>query len=143
MSVTIWMVLAGTLGLAELLTGTFYLLALACGAAGGALFAQFELDVQTQFIGAILLGIVGVAICYYLKRHLTQTNVQSEQTQSLDIGREVSVTQWHADGQSASVNYRGALWNARLASPLAQPLPTPCQCRIVDMQGSQLIIEPI
>jgi membrane protein implicated in regulation of membrane protease activity len=143
MTVTLWFILAGVLGLAELMTGTFYLLAVSIGGLGGALFAYFELEMTTQLVGVVALDVVGVWLCHQLRQHFARTNLASDQLQSMDVGHQVTVTQWQADGLSTQVHYRGTLWNAKLA--IAQPLPldTPCLCRIIEVKGSVLLLEPV
>ncbi|HNJ45700.1 MAG TPA: NfeD family protein, partial [Ottowia sp.] len=47
---TVWWIAAGLLVAAELLTGTFYLLMLAIGAAAGALAAHAGLSLSAQLV---------------------------------------------------------------------------------------------
>ena len=59
---TWWWLLAGALVGAELLTGTFYLLMLALGAAAGAIAAHLGLPLTGQIVSAAVLGAAPLAI---------------------------------------------------------------------------------
>ena len=65
---TAWWLLAGLLVIAELLTGTFYLLMLALGAIAGALCAHFGMGTNSQIVTAALLGSGAVLVCYLLRK---------------------------------------------------------------------------
>jgi membrane protein implicated in regulation of membrane protease activity len=56
---------------------------------------------------------------------------------NLDIGEELQVTQWQADG-SASVAYRGAQWAVRHAG---SGTPQPGRHVIRRVEGSRLYVE--
>ena len=66
-STMLWL-LAGVLVIAELLTGTFYLLMLAVGAIVGALASYLGLGTVAQIVAAALLGSVAVLACYFLRK---------------------------------------------------------------------------
>ena len=64
---TLWWVAAGALVIAELSTGTFYLLMLALGCAAGALAAHAGAGTSTQVVVAALLG-GGATALWHFKR---------------------------------------------------------------------------
>ncbi len=57
---TFWLILAGLLLMAELATGTFYLLLLACGAALAALLAYLGLGFVLQIIAAAVFSVLSM-----------------------------------------------------------------------------------
>lgn len=110
---TLWWLAAGVLVVAELATGTFYLLMLALGAAGGALAALAGWSGTGQMAAAALVGGSAV-IAWHLRRsrHPAAAPASSNPDVNLDIGATVQVEQWLPDG-TARVHYRGAGWDVR------------------------------
>jgi membrane protein implicated in regulation of membrane protease activity len=119
---TLWWVLAGLLVVAELLSGTFYLLMLALGAVAAALAAHVGADFSVQLVAAALVG-GGTTAAWHLKRARAPLSAPaaSNADVNLDIGQTVMVEAWDAQGL-ASVRHRGAAWTARHAGP-GQPRP--------------------
>ena len=132
---TWWWILAGALVASELLSGTFYLLMLGLGAAAGALGAHMGLSPTLQVAVAAVIG-VGCALAVHMRRRQTLAHNPAE----LDLGQTVQVPHWDTDG-SARVQYRGALWSARLQAPLDTPAPG--LHRIVAIEGTQLLLEKV
>lgn len=137
---TLWWLLAGALVAAELLTGTFYLLMLALGAAAGALGAHLGLEGSTQIVAAAITGTVTTFAGYrYRRARATEApRIEANPDVNLDIGQVVQVNQWDELGQS-QVMYRGATWHARFAG---SGTPTPGIHRIVALQGNTLELSP-
>ncbi len=126
-----WIAAALAIG-AELLTGTFYLLAIGVAVAAGGLAAWFGLAIEMQFLVAGALGVVLTILAHQWRVERMQPAPQP----GLDIGQAVSVRTWRADG-TARVFYRGTLWDAELASPdVARDAPL----YIVDTRGSVLVL---
>ncbi|MFZ4651489.1 MAG: NfeD family protein [Rubrivivax sp.] len=136
---TLWWVLAGALVAAELLTGTFYLLMIALGAAAGALAAHAGATGTAQVVAAALVA-GGATAAWHFKRasHPQSAPAASNPDVNLDIGQSVTVQAWGADG-TASVQYRGATWQVRHAGAGA---PTPGPHRIVAVHGNRLDVAP-
>lgn len=132
---TLWWILAGLLVLAELLTGSFYLLMLALGAAAGAVAAHLALGATTQVVIAAVVG-GGATAAWHLKRarHPRSAPVEQNPDANLDIGQTVRVEQWSADG-TARVNYRGSSWTAR---HVGSGTPQPGEHHIVSVSGNGL-----
>ncbi|MCB9473154.1 MAG: NfeD family protein [Candidatus Delongbacteria bacterium] len=130
-----WWILAGLLVLAELMSGTFFLLMLALGAAAGAIAAHLGLGLSAQMTVAAVAGGGAVFLWYLRRRHQPlPREVQSNPDALLDIGSRVQVDQWAADG-SARVQYRGANWSARW---VGEGLPEPGMHTIHRIDGSVL-----
>ena len=137
---TMWWLLAGVLVIAELLTGTFYLLMLALGAVVGALAAHFGLGSVSQIVAAALLGALAVLVCYLLrKRSPRRQPASSNRDVNMDVGETVVVEQWNADG-TAQVRYRGATWTV-MGRQGALPIPGPH--RVAEVIGNRLLVDKI
>jgi membrane protein implicated in regulation of membrane protease activity len=133
---TWWWVLGGALVVAELLSGTFYLLMLGLGAAAGALSAHAGLSPTLQLAVAATVG-GGSALAVHLRR---RRQGHAPNPAELDLGQTVQVPHWERDG-CARVQYRGATWSARLHAPLDTAQPGPH--RIVAIEGTQLLLEKV
>jgi len=135
-----WWIIAGTLVLLELLTGSFYLLMLALGAALGALSAHAGLAPVTQWLVAALCASGFVFACYLLRRHLPgQNRAAGNRDIHLDIGETLTIDAWQSDG-SARVRYRGAQWSVMLQ---AGQDPVPGVYRVTGVVGNRLLVEKI
>jgi membrane protein implicated in regulation of membrane protease activity len=133
---TLWLLIAGGLVLAELMTGTFYLLMLSLGATAAALMAYADGTLTWQFVTAAAVG-GGAAVLWHLKKPLS--NDAQDSNVHLDIGETVTVDAWDAQGQT-QVKHRGAQWSAVCTQGAA---PEPGLHRICEMQGNRLILEKI
>jgi membrane protein implicated in regulation of membrane protease activity len=128
----IWWIAAAVLIGAELLTGTFYLLAIGLAVAFGGGAAWLGAGLAVQFVVA---GVLGVALTVVAHRwRLTQALPPPQPP--FDIGQVVHVEHWNPDG-TARVNYRGTTWDAELASP---ELPRADALYITAMRGSVLVL---
>lgn len=138
-SATVWWVLAGLLVAAELLTGTFYLLMLAVGAAGAALAAHLGLAFTPQLLTAAIVG-GGATAAWHWRRAKQPRSAPAHMNRdvNLDIGERVHVSTWKADG-TTRVSYRGSMWAARLA-PGSKPNPGPCIVSAVE--SNHLVLTP-
>jgi membrane protein implicated in regulation of membrane protease activity len=134
---TIWWLATGALVVAELITGTFYLLMLALGAAAGALCAHAGLGTTGQFVGAALLGGGAVAAWHLRRSGRAALPAAVDPTLNLDIGATVQVQGWHADG-TTRVHHRGADWDARHAGT-GHPSAGPHLIRAVE--ANRLVLE--
>jgi membrane protein implicated in regulation of membrane protease activity len=140
---TAWWVISGLLVIAELLTGTFYLLMLALGTVAGALSAHAGLSETTQLVSAALVGGLSAAVWHVMRVRKGLLSPGHDPLAHMDIGQIVHVNQWDADGH-ARVNHRGSVWTSHLRHPLpAGQTPSPGSYRICAMQGNQLILEKV
>lgn len=137
---TLWWVLAGALVIAELLTGTFYLLMLALGSVAAAVAAHAGVAGSGQFVAAALVG-GGATAAWHFKRARAPRSAPaaSNADVSPDIGQTVQVQAWQHDGK-ARVPYRGSSWAVRHAGPGE---PRPGEHRIVAVHGSELDVVPV
>ncbi|PPE70886.1 NfeD family protein [Caldimonas thermodepolymerans] len=136
-SATWWWVLAGIAVAAELATGTFYLLMLALGLAGGALAAHAGLSLPLQVTAAAIIGGGAVAAWrVHRKKQPPPAPVTANPELILDIGQRVHVSRWGED-RTARVMYRGAQWTARYGDA---DLPQPGEHVIRAVEGNILIV---
>ena len=137
---TMWWLLAGALVALELVSGTFYLLMLALGAAAAALAAHVGVSLTTQLVVASLVGLGSVAVWYQIKkRRPGDPSTRSQRSVNLDVGEIIQVDEWLPDG-TAQVKYRGASW-----SVIQRPgnAPVPGSYRVAELVGSRLLVEKV
>jgi len=127
-----WWIFAAVLVGAELLTGTFYLLAVGVAVALGGVAAFAGASLPVQFVVAGALGVALTMIAHRLRLSRATPPPQP----SLDVGQSVRIETWNSDG-TARVNYRGTNWDAELAAP---DVPHAATMYIVATRGSRLIL---
>jgi membrane protein implicated in regulation of membrane protease activity len=136
---TMWWVATGTVIIAELMTGTFYLLMISLGLAAAALAAYAGMGLSTQTIVAAVVGGGATAAWHFYKvRQPTAKPAQSNSDVNLDVGETLHINAWNPDG-SAQVKYRGAQWSVLAAPGVAH---TAGNYRVKEVMGSRLIVEP-
>jgi len=105
-----WAIVALVLVIAELLSGTFYLLMLAVAAFGAATAAYVGQSFPVQSIVAVLLAAGG---CYGV--HVYRARSSVKRMAPIDAGMPASFESWlDAGSRLARVRYRGASWDARV-----------------------------
>jgi membrane protein implicated in regulation of membrane protease activity len=136
----LWLAGAGLCVVAELASGTFYLLMLTPGFLAGCAAAYAGAPANTQVMIAALVG-GGTTAAWHFKRARAPTSAPAESNRdvNLDIGQTLNVPAWAADG-SARVSYRGAAWTVRHAGAGE---PAPGEHVIVAVQGNQLRVAPV
>lgn len=126
----LWWILAAVTIAAELMLGTFYLLAVGIAFAIGGVAAMLRASLPVQLAVAGVLAVVLTMIAHRWRlRRVTPADPP------LDLGQTVRVLGWKDDG-TARVSYRGTQWDAELAPgvPRAETM------YIVGMRGSTLVI---
>jgi membrane protein implicated in regulation of membrane protease activity len=113
-----WAILGLALVIAELLTGTFYLLMLGVAAFGAAAAAWLALGFEPQII---VFALVAGAGCYGV--HAWRARNRGAQMAPIDAGNPATFESWIDEpGRLARVRYRGAPWDARVeGAELPQP----------------------
>lgn len=139
----VWMVAGGLLVALELLTGTFYLLMIAIGAAAGALCAFMGASLSTQYV--VASAVAGVAAFALRKTKYGSFEkrgaAQRDRNVNLDIGERLRVESWSAQGTAhvSRCSYRGAQWDVELLE--GQPVAGMFEIR--EIQGSRLLVKPV
>jgi len=108
-----WFVLAFVLLLAELLSGTFYLLMIAIALAGAGIASLAGVSLTVQLLIAAIIGFTGALLLRRL-RFGRQQNEQAEPLQNMDVGQTLQVHNW-TGSRTARASYRGAQWDIELA----------------------------
>ncbi|CAG1000483.1 hypothetical protein BURK1_02816 [Burkholderiales bacterium] len=128
----IWWIAAAVLIGAELVTGTYYLLAVGAAVAIGGAAAWLGASGPVQLTVAGVAGVLLTAGVHLWRRRRTLPGAQPP----FDLGQSVRVDAWNPDG-SARVTYRGTQWTAELATP---ETPRAATMFIVAMRGSVLVV---
>ncbi|GAB2476872.1 NfeD family protein [Comamonas humi] len=141
---TLWWIASGVAVGAELLTGTLYLLMVAIGLAAAAVAAHLGLSAPVQMLVAAVVGSATVVLCYLRqkrqeRRRGGQRSAQTDPDLHLDIGEQLHIAEWNADG-TAQVRYRGAQWTAVLRHGADR---TGTTYRVAELEGSRLLVEPV
>ena len=107
----VWLIAGFALVIAELLTGTFYLLVLGVAAFFGAAVAYFGGSHLAQTIVAAVVALVGV-----IWVHRARQSMMPARMQGLDVGQPAAFESWVNRGAGhARVKYRDALWDAQVS----------------------------
>ncbi|MGV8892390.1 MAG: NfeD family protein [Burkholderiaceae bacterium] len=132
----IWFGMAGILVMAEIFTGTFYLLMIALGALAGGIAGLAGLVFSVQMV---IAAIVGAIVTFLLRKSSfgkqRRLHAARDPNINLDIGQTVYVKQWQ--GNQARAMYRGALWDIELMPGTAAITGT---FIIREIRGSHLIV---
>ena len=137
---TIWWLAAGAVVVAELLTGTFYLLMVAVGLVAAALAAHLGLPLALQIVTAALVGGGAVVAWYFVKkRRPGDPSARADRSVNLDVGETILIESWNPDG-TTTVKYRGAAWTA-----IHRPGVTPStgMHRVAELVGNRLLVDPV
>jgi membrane protein implicated in regulation of membrane protease activity len=131
-----WFVIGFGLLVAELLTGTFYLLiiALAMGVAGLASIAGAPFALQLVLAAGIGLG--GSMWLRMTKWGKRLHERGDDRVQNMDIGQSLRVDQW-TPARTARAQYRGSVWDVELAP--GEP-PVAGDFVIREIQANRLIV---
>lgn len=137
----IWFAVACVLVILEMATGTFYLLMIAIGVAAGGMAALLDMPGTTQ---SVIAAAVAAVATYALRRSKLgrpeHIDAARDPDVNLDIGQALEVGEWHMLSDTAAVArvmYRGALWDAELASG---GTAVPGLFMIQEVQGNRLIL---
>lgn len=108
-----WFVLAFVLVVAELLTGTFYLMMIAIALAAAGVASLVGAPLVIQLVIAVIFGFGG-ALLLRRMRFGRLENADAEPLQNMDVGQTLHVQRW-SGGRTARASYRGAQWDIELA----------------------------
>jgi membrane protein implicated in regulation of membrane protease activity len=133
----IWFIAGLAMLIAELFTGTFYMLVIAAALAGGGLTAWLGGGFALQFVVAAVIGFIGAMILRKTRFGLaTRGDTASDASVNMDIGNRLTVDSWDTSGK-ARVMYRGAMWDVTLEHGAHR---TPGSFVIKEVRGSTLVV---
>lgn len=106
----VWLAAGFVLVIAELVTGTFFLLVLGIAAFAGSAAAWFGLGFWLEALCAALVAVAGVLWVRQQRKALSQPDMAS-----LDVGQAVTLDAWvNREQGAARVKYRNTLWDAEV-----------------------------
>ena len=135
-----WFVAAFGLLIAELLTGTFYLLMVAIGCAVGGIVAMAGGSISLQLVVGAAVGIAATLVLRRTRWGMKKLNGDASENRDviLDIGEVVQVDAWN--NGTAHVRYRGCQWDVALEPGAAARAGAQV---IKAVRGSTLIVAPV
>jgi len=138
----IWFVLTGAALIAEIFSGTFYLLMLAIGLSAGGLAALAGLSNAVQLV---IAAIIGIGATVALRRNKLgkqeKRDTSRDPNVNLDIGHAIEMQDWHTHSDrthTAREMYRGAMWDVQLEH---SSQPDAGIFTIIEIRGSTLIVK--
>jgi len=106
----VWLASGFALVIAELVTGTFFLLVLGIAAFAGSATAWFGLGFWLQALCAAVFAVAGV---FWVRQR--RNELQQPDMASLDVGQAVTFDAWASREQGrARVKYRNTQWDAEV-----------------------------
>ena len=106
----VWLAAGFVLVIAELVTGTFFLLVLGVAAFAGSATAWFGLGFWVETLCAAAVAIAGV---FWVRQH--RKSMQRPDMASLDVGQAVTLEAWvNREQGAARVTYRNTQWDAEV-----------------------------
>jgi len=132
-----WILTGFALLIAELLSGTFYLLVLAVAAFAGGAAAWFSSSFWVQVLVFSFIAVAGMIAIYKYRKDYSGPSMPS-----LDVGQPVTLESWiNLPARHARVRYRDTLWDAFVeADEQALPENAGDVYYIVSMDGNTLSI---
>ncbi len=135
----IWLLIGLALVVAEMLTGTFYLLILGIAAGIGSLVAYLN---QPFWMQALAAGIAAIVSGVLVHRFHNAANASSPRDSANDIGETVTIESWQSESQRlARVRYRGTTWDAEVLG--SDPVAADVRLYVVAVEGSRLKVSSI
>jgi membrane protein implicated in regulation of membrane protease activity len=134
----LWLAVGFVLVIAELVSGTFYLLVIGLGAFAAAIAAWAG---GNEMVQAVVGGAVAIAGTWYVHHwHVSHREHGRPGDNLLDRGQAVILESWTNElAGFARVRYRGTSWDARLAEPAARPVPG-ATLYIEAQEGNTLVV---
>ncbi|MGH6623157.1 MAG: NfeD family protein [Burkholderiaceae bacterium] len=131
-----WFVVGFGLLVAELLTGTFYLMVIAVALGVAGLAALAGTSISLQFVLAAAIGLGGSMWLRSTRFGKRLHERGKDPVQNMDIGQSLRIEEW-TPSRTARANYRGATWDIELAP--GEP-PVVGEFVIREIQANRLIV---
>ena len=115
----LWAIAGFILVIAELLSGTFYLLVLGMAALATALAAYLGAAFWVQAMVAAAVALIGI---YAVRRWWATHPKSGEASNNLDLGQAVVIESWvNQAAGTARIKYRGSSWDAQIVNGANSP----------------------
>lgn len=134
-----WWLLALGLGIAEILTGTFYLIVLAIACVIGGVTALVGLPSTWQLLLTAVCAFGGWGLLLYYR---SKGGAGAAGEMRLDVGQQLRIIEWQ-EPRRTQVRYRGAQWPVELAPDAQVEVAIPGQFVITKVEGGRLIVAPV
>ena len=132
----LWVVVGFVLVIAELLTGTFYLLVIGVGFFAAAVCAWLGANFLVQAVAGTVVAFIGAWLVHHW--HAAQRMRDAGKSNLLDRGQPVVLESWTNQGAGfARVRYRGASWDARVTGERPE---TGATLYIEGQEGTTLVV---
>lgn len=132
-----WFIAGFILLVAELMTGTFYLMVIAVAFACAGMAALLGWPLVVQFTIAAVIGFGGSI--GLRKSRFGKASTAANPMQQMDTGQRVHVDAW-SENRSARANYRGAPWDVELA---AGESAVSGEFEIIEVRANRLIVKHV
>lgn len=132
----LWLAAAGILAVAEMMTGTFYLLVFAGGAAVACIAAYAGLGLPVQIFAAAAASFAGWLVLKKIRPPGKQVAPESDPNLNMDIGATVRIAS--VESGRITVMHRGTKWDAAIQG--SRPALMDRDYVITAVRGSQLIL---
>jgi membrane protein implicated in regulation of membrane protease activity len=133
----LWVIAGFVLVIAELVTGTFYLLVVGVGAFAGAVVAYLGGNALIQALAGSIVALAGAFAVHHW--HLRNRATTPHGGNFLDRGQAVILEGWVDEkARVARVRYRGAWWDARLRGP--EDHAAPGSTLYIDSQDGNMLV---
>lgn len=132
-----WFIAGFVLLVAELMTGTFYLMVIAAAFACAGVAALLGWPLVVQFTIAAVIGFGGSV--GLRKSRFGKASTTANPLQQMDAGQRVHVDAWN-ENRSARANYRGAPWDVELAAGEAA---VGGEFEIVEVRANRLVVKHV
>ncbi len=134
-----WWLLALGLGIAEILTGTFYLIMLAIACVIGGVAALVGLPITWQLLLTAICAFGGWGLMLHYR---SKGGASAGAEMRLDVGQQLRIDEW-LEPRRTQVRYRGAQWPVELAPEVAVEGAIPGQFVITKVDAGRLIVAPV
>ena len=109
----LWFISMLVILVAEMLLGTYYLLALAAGALIGGIVSIFFDTIDIQFTASAISTLVLLVLAFFYKKNARKKVDKTKiNTNCIDAGAIITINALNQDG-TASTFYRGATWSVK------------------------------
>jgi membrane protein implicated in regulation of membrane protease activity len=139
-----WWILTAVLVVLELLTGTFYLLVLALGCAGGGIAALAGVGISGQIGVTALVCMAGWGFLRSRQKQkaLAMPSAAADSAVNLDVGEVLDVVAWQSN-RTCEVKYRGSVWQADLTDGIELSAALPGRYVIAQVVSNRLVLAPV